>query len=244
MSVVYQHKRGDTGEVFYIGVGVSEKRAYSKTGRNKHWYNVVNKVGYVVDILFTDLTREAANEKERELIQLYGRLDLGTGILVNMKEGGLNGEGWIMPEEVKQKISSLAKGRKLGPQSEDAKQKKRKPNPKVSLALRGRKQSLDHVENVRRGKTGKPSSRKGKPNPKVSVALTGRRRPEVSEKLKGRPKPKVECKFCASFISENMINRHESSCKLNPNKKVKSYKPKFKKNELSKSIKSKKQENN
>ena len=56
MAVVYKHTRLDTNEIFYIGIGKTEKRAFSTYSRNKHWHNIVNKAGYTVEILFAGLT--------------------------------------------------------------------------------------------------------------------------------------------------------------------------------------------
>ena len=51
MPIIYQHKRLDTLEVFYIGIGKKSNRAYSKQRRNKYWNSIVNKVGYQVEII-------------------------------------------------------------------------------------------------------------------------------------------------------------------------------------------------
>lgn len=96
MAVVYQHKTKDTNEIFYIGIGVVRKRAYSKHGRNKHWKNVVSKHGYYYDIIFDNVTRKEAIEIECYLISYYGRRDLNTGILVNMTGGG---DGHLSPNQ-------------------------------------------------------------------------------------------------------------------------------------------------
>lgn len=88
MAVVYQHRRLDNNEVFYIGIGKTEKRAYSKNGRNRYWNRVVSKVGYKVEIVHEELTWKEACDREKELIKEYGRRDLNTGILVNMTGGG------------------------------------------------------------------------------------------------------------------------------------------------------------
>jgi hypothetical protein len=90
MSVVYRHIRLDKNEPFYIGIGEKESRAYSKHGRNEFWNKIIKKTNYKVDILFDDLTWEEAQEKEKEFISIYGRRDLGTGILVNLTDGGEN----------------------------------------------------------------------------------------------------------------------------------------------------------
>lgn len=74
--VVYRHRRLDTNDVFYIGIG-DNKRAYNKNARSVYWKRIVKKHGYNVEILVTDLSREDACELEILLIQEYGRKDLG-----------------------------------------------------------------------------------------------------------------------------------------------------------------------
>jgi hypothetical protein len=103
-TVVYIHRRNDTGEVFYVGIG-NEKRPYKKERRTKHWKSIVNKHGYTIEILKTDLTWEEACEEEINLIKLYGRKDLGLGTLVNMTDGGEGCNGFKHSEETKKKIS-------------------------------------------------------------------------------------------------------------------------------------------
>lgn len=114
MSYIYQHIRLDNNQIFYIGIGGEDNspstnygRAYSHNSRNKHWHNIVNKVGFKVEILFENLNWEDACLKEIEFIKQYGRMDLKTGILVNMTEGG---EGVPNPsEETRKKKSNSIK---------------------------------------------------------------------------------------------------------------------------------------
>ena len=114
MALVYQHRRLDTNEVFYVGVGVSKKRAHQQTGRNKHWYNITNKTAYTVEILQSDLTWEEARLEEVRLIAAYGRRDLGKGPLVNMTDGGDGTVGVIKTAEQRKLLSENSKGRGLG----------------------------------------------------------------------------------------------------------------------------------
>ena len=86
-KVVYFHRRKDTGEVFYVGYG-SIKRPTAKDGRSEFWWNIVNKIGYDVEIVHTDLTWEEACKLEIKYIKEFGRRDLGLGNLVNMTDGG------------------------------------------------------------------------------------------------------------------------------------------------------------
>lgn len=107
MAVVYQHKRNDTGEVFYVGIGSTEKRAYAKSKAdrtNNHWFHVVNKAGYTVEIIMKDISWNEAQYAERYLIAFYGRRNLGTGSLVNLTDGGDGVCGMKHSEETKRKI--------------------------------------------------------------------------------------------------------------------------------------------
>ncbi len=131
--IVYRHIRLDKNEPFYIGIGTRKSRAYDKW-RNKIWKSIIAKTPYDVEILFQDLTREQAEAKEREFIALYGRIDLKTGTLANLTNGGDEGGGkankgrkhtdetkaklrnrpkTIRTKESREKMSNLYKGRLL-----------------------------------------------------------------------------------------------------------------------------------
>lgn len=107
MAYVYQHKRKDSGTVFYISIGENDddnfKRAYSKNDRNKYWRNITNKVDWEVEILYEDLGWEEASNMEMQLILDYGRVDLGTGILCNMTDGGDGGKRMVFTKEMRLK---------------------------------------------------------------------------------------------------------------------------------------------
>jgi hypothetical protein len=100
MAIVYQHRRSDTNEIFYIGIGKTIKRAYQKEARNVIWKAITNKCSYIIEILFENLTWEQACEKERDLIKGYGRRDLGLGSLVNMTSGGDGAIGRVDSAEI------------------------------------------------------------------------------------------------------------------------------------------------
>lgn len=97
---IYGHTRLDKNVMFYIGKSTKNlnfgtfkkihKRAFSKAkrARNNFWFKVINKTQYRVEILFESASEEEVFAKERELIKLYGRVDLGTGTLVNFTDGG------------------------------------------------------------------------------------------------------------------------------------------------------------
>lgn len=103
MAVLYRHIKPN-GETFYIGIGKTEKRAYSKKNRNKYWKHIIEKYNYEIQILKSDLTWEDACELEKMLISYYGRKDLNTGNLVNMTDGGDGMIGIVITEETRIKL--------------------------------------------------------------------------------------------------------------------------------------------
>jgi len=148
MAVLYRHIRLDSNQPFYIGIGKTEKRAYSKRGRNDHWHAVVNKHDYKVHIMLDDLTWEKACQKEIEFIQLYGRRDLGLGTLVNMTDGG---EGMLGQKQSKETIDKRLTSNSGYKHTEEAKEKQR-------IAATGRKHTEETIEKCRKAATGQPRS--------------------------------------------------------------------------------------
>ena len=112
VAIVYQHRRKDTNEIFYIGIGKDYYRMGKKSARNQYWHNIVNKHGYTKELLFKDISWEEAIKKEIELIKKYGRRDLKTGCLVNMTRGGegcpSKEEGYVEPYSLSQ-LKSIIK---------------------------------------------------------------------------------------------------------------------------------------
>lgn len=104
---LYRHLKPN-GEVFYIGIGNNLKRPYNKINRSKLWNRIVNKYGYEIQVLKINLTKEDACELEKILISYYGRIDLKTGTLANMTDGG---DGTTNKSiETRKKISESQKG--------------------------------------------------------------------------------------------------------------------------------------
>lgn len=114
MGYLYQHTRKDTGQVFYVGISLNEdnyKRAFDKRRRNKYWKSIVNKTDYNVEILYKNLSVEEVKVKEKEIISLYGRKDLGTGILANLTDGG---EGVVGYKHTKEALLKLTINSSMG----------------------------------------------------------------------------------------------------------------------------------
>jgi hypothetical protein len=107
---------------YYIGKGKGN-RLYKKDSR----VFAPPKDKSRIIFLKQNLTEEEAFKHEIYMIFLYGRKDLGTGILHNMTNGGEGSSGAIRSEETKKKISEANKGKIF---SEETKKK-------ISEALKG-----------------------------------------------------------------------------------------------------------
>lgn len=161
MAYVYKHIRRDNKEPFYIGVGgltsfdyYARAKANSANGfksRTENWYLYVSLYGFDVQIVLDNCTEQEAYNKEEELISLYGRIDLGTGILVNMTNGGKGSKGYSdetkrrcgvknigkkVSEETRKKISLFCK--KRGPMSQETKNK-------ISLSHKNKKKTTEQL---------------------------------------------------------------------------------------------------
>ena len=83
-----------------------------------------------------NLTEEEAFKHEIYMIDVFGRKDLGTGILRNMTNGGEGVSGWVPSEETRIKIGEKNKGKK---RTEEQKQKLREAQKNQSEETRRKK---------------------------------------------------------------------------------------------------------
>jgi hypothetical protein len=106
---VYQHRKADTNEIFYVGKG-KQNRLNHLNGRNNHWKNIVNKHGFVAEKIIERLDEVLALFAEMEIINIYRMRCIK---LANITDGGqgLSGYRYTMPNETKRKLSEKAQGR-------------------------------------------------------------------------------------------------------------------------------------
>jgi hypothetical protein len=149
MAIVYKHIRLDTKEVFYIGIGIDLNRPYSRKNRNIHWHRIVNKVGYIVEIMYENIDWNTACNIEIGLIKQYGRRDLKTGSLVNMTDGGDGNAGMIITEEHRAKLSKSHIGIHAGDKHPlYGKPVSTETRKKLSIANSGKKFSIEHRQKI------------------------------------------------------------------------------------------------
>jgi hypothetical protein len=124
---------------YYIGKGKGN-RAYRKyKGEIK-----LPKDKSRIIFLKQNITEEEAFKHEIYMIAVFGRKDLGTGILRNKTDGGEGSSGWKMPNETKQKIGKIHKGKKLSKEHRNI----------IINSRKGRVNSKEHNELIAKAITG------------------------------------------------------------------------------------------
>jgi hypothetical protein len=139
---------------YYIGKG-KEGRIYSKQKNIKP-----PKDKSRIIFLKKNLTEEEAFRHEIYMMDVFGRKDLGTGILHNRTDGGEGSSGCIRSDETRRKLSEAGKGKTL------SKEHRRK----LSEASKGEKnhnygkpkseETRRKLSEAKKGKTASEESRK------------------------------------------------------------------------------------
>ncbi len=172
---------------YYIGKGKGD-RIYSKSRRIKP-----PKDKSRIIFLKQNLTEEEAFKHEIYMIAVFGRKDLGTGILYNMTNGGEGSSGCIPSEETRKKLSDGQKGEKNHNYGKIFSEEHKR---KLSEACKGRSHSEETKRKQSEVKIGKNNPNYGKSHSeehrrKIGDAQKGKTRSEetkikISEALKGK----------------------------------------------------------
>jgi hypothetical protein len=104
---VYVYRDPKNGEPFYVGKGHGD-RYKATAGRSKWFKNKVAKMKRegtppLIEFLVKDCDEELALLCEVEAIDKYGRKDLGTGMLLNLTDGGDGVSGYKPSADDKRK---------------------------------------------------------------------------------------------------------------------------------------------
>jgi len=190
-------------EPFYIGKG-KDRRYSIEHGRNLFFKNKINKIKQsklqsVVFKLYENLNEEESFELEIKLIQEIGRIDLGTGSLLNMTNGGEGSSGKITSYQTRKKISEKVKGEN---NPFFKKQHSKEIKKIISEKQKGEKSSNFGKHHSEESKKKMSESKKGK-------FFSEKSKNKMSESKKGK------------YIGENNPNFGKGLfCKDNPNFKL------------------------
>jgi len=158
----YAYLREDK-TLYYIGKGQGN-RAFVKRKRGFSPPQDLTRILF----LKQNLTEEEAFKHEVYMIDVFGRKDLGTGILHNRTNGGEGTSGCIPSEEAKRKMSKVRKG---VPKSEETKKK-------ISEANKDRILSEEHKRKI--GEANKNPSEEIRK--RKSEAKKGKKHPNYGKK--------------------------------------------------------------
>lgn len=146
MYTVYQHKNKTNGKIY---IGITSQTPEERWGANglnykssPHFYAAIQKYGwdnFEHNILYTNLTKDEACQKEQELISYFNSMNREYGY--NSTSGG---ESFIMNEETKQKISQAMIGNRNGLGHPCSPEKAKK----ISEAQKGRTFTEEHKQKL------------------------------------------------------------------------------------------------
>ena len=189
---------------YYIGKGKG-RRIYLKGKSEVKPPKDKSRIIY----LKQNLTEEEAFKHEIYMIAVFGRKDLGTGILHNRTDGGDGTSGFVPSEETRIKLSEAMKGRIF---SEEHKEK-------LSLIRKGINLSEDTRRKIGESGKGRTPWNKGK-------TLSEETKRKISEMNKGRSKPPLSEDIKRKISEANkgrkytIINKPQYEITFNNNEKI------------------------
>ena len=123
-SYVYAYLRskssqhGEIGTPYYIGKGKHGRGFYARAFDKNHNVHLPADKSNVI-ILADNMRDTDARQAEILLIYQYGRVDLETGCLLNLTDGGEGCGGRVTTEESRARHSAGQKGKKMPPWTEE-----------------------------------------------------------------------------------------------------------------------------
>jgi hypothetical protein len=186
---------------YYIGKG-SGRRINENKGRPCKKPKDKSRIIF----LKQNLTEEEAFKHEIYMIAVFGRKDLGTGILYNKTNGGEGPSGYKFSEESKAGMSAARKGK---PAHNKGKSPSKETRTKMSKSKKGKNHpnygkspSKETRRKMSESRKGEKNHRYGKKSPNYGKSLSKETRTKMSESKKdikwwndgcGNTKMSVEC---------------------------------------------------
>ena len=176
---------------YYIGKG-KDKRAYKREKNDIKPPKDKSRIIY----LKQNLTEEQAFRHEVYMIAMFGRKDLGTGILHNRTNGGDGVSGRILSQESRRKISETRKGithseesRRKMSEAHKGKTHSEESRRKISETLKGKTLSEEtkrKLSEVRKGKTFSEEHKRKLSESQKGKTLSEETKRKLSEVRKGK----------------------------------------------------------
>jgi hypothetical protein len=180
----YAYLRND-GTPYYIGKGKCGSQRHLHKGHNVHL-----PPNNRILILKSNITEEEAFRHEIYMIAVFGRKDLGTGILRNLTDGGEGRSGYTMSQETKEKLRQKNVGKRRKPEQIEKHRK----------FMTGRKLTEEHKKNIGNGGRGRKMSEETIERMKIAAKERGNNRSgtrhseETKEKMRKSAKERWERK--------------------------------------------------
>ena len=166
---------------YYIGKGKGN-RAYKK---HRKGIGVPKDKSRII-FLKQNLTEEEAFRHEIYMIAVFGRKDLGTGILHNLTDGGDGASGAIKSEKTRKKLSEANKGKNNPNYGKSLSEETRR---KMSEAQKGKIRSEEHKRKnseAHKGKTHSEETKKKLSEANIGKTLSEEHKRKMSEVQKGK----------------------------------------------------------
>lgn len=166
-------------------------------------------------LIAENLSHCEAIDKEIELIAHYGRIDLGTGILRNLTDGGEGGGyGRIVTKEQRIKSSKSNRGQKRSKQT-----RQNMVNGQSTVNRTGKDNPFYNKKHTTAALNAMSAKKKGKTWEEIYGVEGARLKREATSntmtgKIRG-PKKKVECPHCQKIGGDAIMKRwHFDNCKF------------------------------
>ena len=194
---------------YYIGKGEGNRAYYKSKGEVKP-----PKDKSRIIFLKQNLLEEKAFKHEIYMIAVFGRKDLGTGILRNRTNGGDGASGFIHSQETRKKMSEAQKGEN---HPHYGKSRPKEVKRKISEKHKGKILSVEHRKKL-------SEKKEGKNHPNYGKSLSKETKRKVGQANKNRKWWNDGCgntKFCVECPEESWVlgRGKEFKLKTGENKK-------------------------